>query len=513
MKQTLLFILLTIILFSCNKKNYNNDKSYKFDKFYPDVEQRSVLIGQITNFKDVFGAPNKITLGVDDIVIDSQHSFETEIDKDGNFIFDIPLYNPINTYLQYGDGRITPYLFPNDTLFLKCEIDRKGLRVGFISGEFDDKHNKFQNDFMNLDNWIHYAQLRRFNNNISHDASAQEIKEKYLEYEKVLLDEIENKITNDNLSDFFGEYLKYSAKYSIYAEIIKSGRKIQNMEEKNEYFSFLSDSIIFNEKALITSDYHYFHNMYRFGVESRPRVFLEPKERTKEEFREEITTKKLEEDLKMRDGIWSEFLAASNMFFTGFLEEEIDQSVITSYSNLIETHFKDPYVRQLLLSKCDETRAKVAKINKQKMPKDATVNQFESLTGNKLLNNILSENKDKIIYIDIWATWCSPCKRQLPHSVKMQEMFPDVSFVYLCCQSDENSWHNVIKQYQINGTHILLTEDQFDYMKEKFSISGVPHYILIDKNGNVCFNSYPGCKTEKVIEAKLKNLTISKISI
>lgn len=60
----------------------------------------------------------------------------------------------------------------------------------------------------------------------------------------------------------------------------------------------------------------------------------------------------------MRQGVWSEFLAASNMFFTGFLEEEISQEVITSYSIAIERSFKDPYVKQLLLSRCDETREK-----------------------------------------------------------------------------------------------------------------------------------------------------------
>lgn len=510
MKQTLLFFLLTIIVLSCNEKERNTYKSSKTGKFYPDIEQRSVLIGQVTNIGDFIGAPNKIILGVNDITIDSQHSFESEIDKDGNFIFDIPLYNPINTYLNYGDGRITPYLFPNDTLFLKCKIDRKGLKIGIVSGEFDKKHDKFQNEIMNLYHWIHYEQLNQFRNGISHDISAQEIKEKYLEYEKTLLDRIDNKIAKDTLSDFLGEYLKYSAKYSIYAEIIKHGRVIQNKEEKQEFFSFLNDSIVFNEKALITDDYNHFYNMYRFGVELRPRVVLEPKERTKEQFREEITTKELEENLKMRNGIWSEFLAASNMYFTGFLEEEINQSVITSYSKLIETHFNDPYIRQLLLSKCDETREKITRINKQKIPKNAKLNQFKSLSGKELINKILSDNKGKTIYIDIWATWCSPCKRQLPHSIKMQEMFNDVEFYYLCSQSNEDTWHNVIKQYQISGTHILLTEEQFDYMKGEFEIEGVPHYILIDKNGKIDFNDYPGCKTDEVIEAKLKRLKTNK---
>lgn len=507
MKQTLLIFFLTSSLIACNNKKRDTDKFSEIGKFYPAIEQRSVLIGQITNYKYFVGTPDKITLAVDDITIDSQHSFETEIDKDGNFLFDIPLYNPIDTYLKYGDGRITPYLFPNDTMYLKCKIDRKGLKVEMVSGEFDEKHAKFQNDIMNLNHWIHYKQINSFRNKIPQDISAQEIKEKYLDFEKILLDRIENRIVKDSLSNFIGDYLRYSAKYSIYAEIIGLNRTFLSFEEKQKFYSFLNDSIVFNKKALITNDYHHFHNRYRFGVEQRPRIVLESKERTKEQFREDITIKKLEENLKMRNGVWSEFLAASNMFFTGFLEEEISQEVITSYSIAIDSSFKDPYVKRLLLSKCHDTREKVALINNQKIPKNAKLSQYAELTGKDLFNNILTDKKGKPIYIDIWATWCSPCKRQLPHSIKMQEMFHEIEFVYLCCQSKEETWHNVIKQYQINGTHILLTEEQFDYMKEKFTITGVPHYILIDKEGNIEFNDYPGCKTEEVIETKLKSLT------
>ena len=507
MKQISLIFLLTLSFLACNDKKNDTDKSSKTGKFYPHIEQRSVLIGQITNFEDFIGASKKITLGVNDITIDSQHSFETEIDKNGNFIFDIPLYNPINTYLNYGETRITPYLFPNDTMHIKCKIGRKGTRIGMVSGEFDEKHDEFQKDIMNLNHWVHYKQINRFRNKIPQGLSAQEIKEKYLDYEKILLDRIEKRIAEDSLSDFLGDYLKYSAKYSIYAEIIGVNRTFESFEEKQAFFSFLNDSIVFNKKALITNDYHHFHNRYRFGVEFRPRVVLEPKERTKEQFREEITIRRLKENLKMRSGIWSEFLAASNMFFTGFLEEEVNQSVITSYSKMIESSFNAPYIKQLLLSKCDETREKVLLGNKQKMPKNAKLSKYTSLTGVELFNKILTDKKGNVIYIDIWSTWCSPCKRQLPHSVKMQEMYRDVEFVYLCSQSREETWKSVIRQYQINGTHILLTEGQFDYMKKEFSITGVPHYILIDKNGRVDFNNYPGCKTEEVIETKLKDLT------
>lgn len=509
MKQTLLILILILSTLSCSQ-NKNESNFSKTGHFLPTIEQRSLIIGQITNIKDFTSAPKRINLYVNDITIDSQHSFETVIDDEGKFIFNIPLYHSIDTYLKYGDGRITPYLFPNDTLYLKCKIDKIGGRIGIVSGEFDKKHDKFQNDFFKISDWIHYQQINKFRDSLPQDLSPQILKTKYLTYEKELLKRVEAKAFKDSLNDLLSDYLRYSARYSIYEDIIKLGRKIENPKERQDYYSFLTDSIIFNKDALITSDYNSFINKIKFYVELRPNIFLEPKERTKEEFRLDITTKELEQNLKMRQGVWSEYLAASTMYFTGFLEEEINQSVITTYAELIEESFKDPYIKQILLSKCDETREKIAKINNQQIPEKAKLNQYTSLSGEDLLNKILTDNKGNIIYIDVWATWCSPCKKQIVHSVKMQEMFKEVEFVYLCCQSEEETWHNVIKQYQINGTHILLNKNQYDYLKEKFSIIDVPHYILIDQKGKIYFNKYPGCKTDQVIETKLRNMIANK---
>jgi len=479
-------------------------------KFFSEIEQRSVIIGQIININDFSNPPRKIKLAVDDISIDTQHSFETEIDDDGNFLFDIPLYHSINSYLLYGNSRLTPFLFANDTLSLKCQIDKRNGSFGIVSGKFNEEFDKFQNEFRNQYYWIHYEQINNFNNRLSEELSPKELKRQYFEFEKELQEKIRHRVKTDSLNSLLADYLRYSATYSIYDKIIDIGKRIENEEEKQTFYSFLTDTIVFNKEALITSDFNSFHNSFKFNVETGSPVFLEPKERTKEEFRQEITTKELIRNLKMRDGVWSEFLAASDMFFTGFLEEEINQSVINSYSVLIEENFKDPYIKQLLLSKCDETRKKVAKIRKQKIPVGAQLNYEASLSGKDIMKKMLDDNAGKIIYIDFWATWCSPCKRQIPHSLKLQELYTDVEFVYVCCQSEKDTWKNVIKQYQINGSHILITKEQFEFFENKFSITGVPHYVLIDKKGEIYFNDYPGCKTEQVIEEKLKNLTTNK---
>lgn len=61
----------------------------------------------------------------------------------------------------------------------------------------------------------------------------------------------------------------------------------------------------------------------------------------------------------------------------------------------------------------------------------------------------------------------------------------DVSFVYLCCRSQKEVSQNVIKKYQLKGTHYFLDRNQYEYFEKKFLIAGIPRFILIDKSGKI----------------------------
>jgi thiol-disulfide isomerase/thioredoxin len=501
MKQNFLILILIISLAACKDKQQTSEISQSV-KFYPEVEQRTVLIGQITNINEFQDAPRVIELAVDDITIDHQHSFETLVNDSGQFIFDIPLYHPINSYLNYGDGRITPYLFPNDTMRVKCRIDKKGFKIGIVSGEFDEQHDALETEFFKQHRWIHYKQINNFRDKLSKDASPQELKDQYLSFENEILKKIESRVVKDSLNNTLVDYLKYSAKYSIYRDIIRLGKKIEDIEKKQEFYSFLTDSIVFNKNAMVTGDYQKFLNAYRFNVEPRKSLSVVSSGKTKEEVKIELITQSLTQSFEVRSGIWSEFLAASNMYGHAFREEEISQSIISKYTKIIKANFNDPYVRQLLLAMCHETSVKVDEITNKTIPSEANLNQYGSLSGTDLFDKIVEQNKGNVIYIDIWATWCSPCKAQIPHSQRMHEMLKGqkVSFVYLCCSSEEETWKKVITQYQMKGEHILLNNEQYEYLKTKFSISGIPRYILIDKTGEIINPDAPRPDSEEILK-------------
>lgn len=107
--------------------------------------------------------------------------------------------------------------------------------------------------------------------------------------------------------------------------------------------------------------------------------------------------------------------------------------------------------------------------------------------GDFLLTRIIEENREKVLFIDFWATWCGPCRTDFKLMKEVKEKFigKDIAFIYLCSQSTEKDWQHTIKKYDLKGDHYLLSTKQYYDLQEKFQVNAFPTYLLIDKNRNV----------------------------
>ena len=110
--------------------------------------------------------------------------------------------------------------------------------------------------------------------------------------------------------------------------------------------------------------------------------------------------------------------------------------------------------------------------------------------GEKILSKLIEPYKGKLVLVDVWGTWCSPCKRALSHSKELYErMAPyDMVFLYLANRSDEDSWKNVIKEYNVTGENVVhynLPALQQSAVERFLRLNSYPTYRLIDRNGNL----------------------------
>ena len=110
--------------------------------------------------------------------------------------------------------------------------------------------------------------------------------------------------------------------------------------------------------------------------------------------------------------------------------------------------------------------------------------------GEAILRKIIEPYRGRIVYLDIWGTWCGPCKATLKESHKLKEALKDydIVYLYLANHSPEDSWKNVIKEYNLTGencVHYNLSEDQQNAIEYYLQVNAYPTYKLIDRQGNI----------------------------
>ena len=110
--------------------------------------------------------------------------------------------------------------------------------------------------------------------------------------------------------------------------------------------------------------------------------------------------------------------------------------------------------------------------------------------GEALLKKILEPYKGKFVLLDVWGTWCGPCREALSHSTEEYARLKDydIQFLYLANKSPQTAWENIIKEYNVSGpnvAHYNLPSDQQAAIEHHLNVHAWPTYKLFDRDGNL----------------------------
>jgi len=128
-------------------------------------------------------------------------------------------------------------------------------------------------------------------------------------------------------------------------------------------------------------------------------------------------------------------------------------------------------------------------------------------------NDVLAKNKGKIVYVDFWASWCAPCKREMPFSHKLKEEYKDkdIVFVYLAIYDKMKNWKKSLKGLDLvgNDNSFLIENSKSSRMIESLKVKSIPRFMIFNKKGELV-NKNAARPSSKEIRKILNNYLSGK---
>ena len=127
--------------------------------------------------------------------------------------------------------------------------------------------------------------------------------------------------------------------------------------------------------------------------------------------------------------------------------------------------------------------------------------EYENQKGGKTkLEDLLG----KYVYIDVWATWCGPCRQEIPSLEKIEEQFQGRNIVFVSISvdniTDREKWSRLITEKKMSGIQLLADKEWNSKFIKEYNIMGIPRFILIDMDSNIVNAQAPKPSDPKLIE-------------
>ena len=152
---------------------------------------------------------------------------------------------------------------------------------------------------------------------------------------------------------------------------------------------------------------------------------------------------------------------------------------INEMLSLYRTYVKDPALNEAFTARYD-------KWNRSKPGKKSPDFNAPDVDGKVWT---LADFKGKYVYIDLWATWCNPCKRELPYLKELEKKFEgaEIVFIGLSTDGDKAKWEQMVRSGAMPGVQLYIgPRSEF---QKAYNIDGIPRFILLDREGVIINNN------------------------
>lgn len=149
---------------------------------------------------------------------------------------------------------------------------------------------------------------------------------------------------------------------------------------------------------------------------------------------------------------------------------------------------------------------------KKALPKGAASPTFENYENYNGEKTSLADLKGKYVYIDVWATWCGPCKAEIPSLKKVEKAYhgKNIAFVSMSIDDDRShggswekaneDWKKMVSEKELGGIQLFAPKGWKSEFVKDYRINGIPRFILVDPEGNIVSASAPRPSSDELIK-------------
>lgn len=148
---------------------------------------------------------------------------------------------------------------------------------------------------------------------------------------------------------------------------------------------------------------------------------------------------------------------------------------------------------------------------KKQLPQGTISPDFKDYENFNGETTSLSDLKGKYVYIDIWATWCGPCKVEIPYLKELEKKYSDKNIAFVSISVDDpkrngswekahENWRNMVAEDELKGIQLFSPQGfESQFIKDYVSI-GIPRFVLIDPEGKIVSAAAPRPSSKELIK-------------
>lgn len=183
------------------------------------------------------------------------------------------------------------------------------------------------------------------------------------------------------------------------------------------------------------------------------------------------------------------FLSCYNMF---------EPEEVIHLADKVSKHYQE----NSILAQIREEAENALAINNRTKFIDVTI---PSVDGKDIrLSDVVKAHK--LTLVDCWASWCGPCRAEMPNVVALYKKFQSkgLEIVGISFDEDEKAWKDAIKNMEMTWLQCSELSSWDNVMTQKYGVSSIPYTILIDNEGNILAQRLRGKELEKFVEEYLQ---------